>query len=355
MQTSTIHRRFARRSAVPLVAGAVLYLLLVVAWQNFIVPDLPPDPFRPNLSQGQVLWAGPRNHPIYTREDIENADVLVIGDSRIFHGIVAERLEEAGLGRVAVVWCFGGHLTSLLAAVREMPPKRLVIGLAPINLHPKKNPVMTEIMRREPPSLLQEGGNELVAAWAEEELDYLVEFGFTRSRAEKEVNDVLRNLEQARLRSTWSPERVDLEFKEWFNVRRRRVVGTLSTRTWDYAWFWNYQSGESDDVYRGILSEETAPERAASLERVTELIQELKDQGREIVCLRVPVAHQLLEIEEAAFPGARFEELCKELEVPYLDSSNRPFRTRDGSHLNGPGADRYSRVVAEFLAEQWMP
>jgi len=302
-----------------------------------------------------MYWAGPRNGPIHTREEVETADLIVLGDSRVYRGIVVERLEEAGLGRVASLWSFGGEITTLLDAVREFRPRRLVLNLTPVGLHSRKNPVMTEIMREPPPSLEGEGGPARVAAWAASEREHLHSLGLPKKMIERDVQSTVDRLEQGVLRSSWSSARVDLELNEWFDLHRPRVVTTLSTRTWKDSWTWILNPSRSEPTYRVLMSSKFDANRAASLERMAVQVRELQSDGWEIVCVRMPVAPGLLAIEERAFPASRFTELCRELGVTFFDHSRVPVPTADGSHLTDVGADRYSRFLAKKLASLWQP
>ncbi len=284
--------------------GAVLFVLLFTSWQLGLARLLPEDPGKVEHIYDGVSWEPPDPDMIYfAARDPVRADLLVVGDSRISHGIVERVFEEAGLGTTILLWGQGAQLIDELQLVRTFGPRRLLVHLDPTAVYVE------------------------VAPWA---LDVWAH----------------RNDPQA---ETLTPSLIDTTLDDWLRGLRDEHLATLNTRAWHSNWFYELDPTAHDSILRKRLRRETREERFAQLEPLEQELAGLIRDGWQITCFRLPVSPSLQEIENAAFPGQRFEKLCRSLGVAYLDHHGDPYETTDGSHLSLRSAREISATLAREL------
>lgn len=288
----------ARRS--PLLLFAVVFLALLGAWNFLVTPRFPANPRRTDLSAGGLVPTEPGRGPFYSSEDLEHASIIVIGDSRAHHGIVVEAFAEAGLGPTAVLWGSGAQLLELLPEVRAYPARRVVVALSPLSVYAERNP----------------------------ELDAII----------------------AKLQGM-SPEKIDFLLNEWLDIRRRGATSVLGTKSWRKSWFYEVNPRRSNPTYTRRLRESTRGQRNAATYELRDVMKELTRDGWELVCVRLPVSPQLLRIEVRAYPPSYFDQLCTNLEIPFLDYARSDYGTHDGTHLTADDAVRFSADLALALRD----
>ncbi len=292
------NRRRARRS--PAVIFAVVFLALLAAWNYIVAPRFPANPRRTDLSGGALITTERGLGPFYSSEDLEHARILVIGDSRAHHGIVVDEFAKAGLGRAAVIWGSGAQLLQLLPELRSYPARRVVVSLSPLSIYAERNP---------------------------------------------EFDAVLATIQGM------SPEKIDFLLNDWLDVHRRGATFVLGTKSWRRSWFYEANPSRNNATYRRRLRESTRLRRTAATTELRDMLRGLARDGWEFVCVRLPLSRQLLRIEERAYPSAFFDQLCSNLEVPFLDYSRSEYDTHDGTHLAADDSARFSADLASTLRD----
>ena len=129
--------RFATWKQTLQTAGlvAAVYLLGVLAWRTFAVPNFSPLRLgEPELVRPVEIWRPGQHGLIFRYGKPVPGAAHVIGDSRVQRGIVTGVMEDAGLGPT-VAWTRPAARTlDLLRLVDEQLPGRLVVALSPLGL-----------------------------------------------------------------------------------------------------------------------------------------------------------------------------------------------------------------------------
>ena len=288
------------RGWAPLATSTAVFALSLTVWLVFLEPRLPPPLRRRPHPPGELSWYVDGTAALYLKGEARAEGWLAMGDSRVNHGLDEDLLTELGIEPLAVLWVGGGQLEDMLAAARDLPPRRLLVSLTPLAVHR----VVTDAARE-------------------------------RERA-LEVMD-----------RSWS-RRVDDAIDERFVRLRASVVDWIDSRAFTYAWLEAPSPGATDARQAGALAEPTRKDRAAALEAITRALRELRDSGREIVCVRMPISSSLRAVEDEAFDPALFERMCADLGLPYHDlGTSEP--TVDGSHLTADGARHLAPRLADLL------
>ena len=269
-------------------------MLLLVGWK-LAQPWLPPDPQRHHFPPPRVVWIADDLRPLQAVGDPSTADILFLGDSRIHQAIERGPIELAGLGRCAVLGRGGAQLDELLLAPRRFPARRVVVALSPLSLYTDQAQGL---------GLWQRG-------WSRD--------GFERT--------------------------LDL----WTNSLQNRLVRTVNPRDWDTSWFARPEPNASTANYQRRLDRRTQPQRSQGLREAFELLHGLREDGWDVLCIRLPISEQLLAVEQDLFGGWQFETLCRRARVGYLDFTSLSYPTVDGSHLTAAGATAFSEHLARRL------
>lgn len=279
-------------------------MALLVGWRLLVVPRLPGDPARREHLEGE-LFRPSAALPLYGYRDPAQVDVLVLGSSRVDHGIVEGELEAAGLGSCGVLTGPAAQLLDLLREARDLGQRRLLISLDPVSFHCEELPDGEEYL----PEDLRAGAPTSLTR----EID-------------RHLSRGLRRLQQ-----------------EW--------IHPIRSERWESAWFFPIQPEASNQLFAQLLAPATRPARLERFREASAVLRELSMQGWEIVCFRVPISPELLEVENRLFAPRLYEEFCQRAKVPFLDHSADDYLTYDGSHLTLEEARRFSRVLARELEE----
>lgn len=290
----------SRRGVAPVLLALAVCGSLLAAWMLAVQPRLPEPLRRADLRPGELRWFESETVVAYLRGEPSPASVLFLGDSRVHHALDDGALDDAGLG-ACLLWIGGAQLGDLSSAARELEPKRLVVALSALSLH-------------------REGDRAAELALA-------------------------RRLEDRPLTA-----RIDRALDDAASDLRARWIRVLDPKPWMDSWFERASPRATDARERRDLRPETRARRAERLEELAAALATLLAEGRSIACVRLPISPSLRAVEEEAFPGTAFAELCERLGIPYLDRSEAKYETTDGSHLTAASARRFSADLAQDLA-----
>lgn len=290
----------ARRTWGPLLLGSVVTAVLLAVYSIAIAPRFPEDPDRVRFRPIRSFWFADQLRPLFSFEDPETAELLVIGDSRALRAVVAARFEEQGLGETAVLARGGARLVDLIEAAREMPTRRLVVTLTPFSLFER--------------SVRDERGTE-------------PERGELTTQA-----------------------RIDRYLDEHASRLRHNLVRTIDPAVWRRAWLPSPANVKAPIGYSDLMLVEEREQNRAALQRVVDQLAQLRDDGWDLVCVRIPISPELLAVEELGLPSAWITEAVEGAGLRYLDWSARDYPTDDGSHLTGPACEEFSAALAAELA-----
>jgi hypothetical protein len=326
-----------------------LYALLVTTWKGCVSGSMPEPAQRPGMETGKVIWVGERVGPFFSSDDLERAELLFVGDSRLRDAILVEPFEEAGLGRTGVLWGGCAQLTEMLPAARSLGSPRVVVALSPLSIYTTNFGLAAEILRNPLPDIAPPDFESKLEEWKSSERAHLLQAGFKPGRIEGRLAD-FENMIRDQVPVPWR-QRIDDRLARWADTRRQFLLRTIEPARWKKSWFLELDPSASNPVYSFRMQPETREPRLRTVERVATLLRELSSEGRVLAAVRLPIAPELLAIEETGFDSAEFVRLCELVGVPFLDYSRGDYRTRDGSHLTGPSALRFSRDLARELAQ----
>lgn len=288
------------RGLAPLGVGLATFALAMGVWLAALEPSLPPPLRRRPHPPGPLGWYVNGSVSLYLKGEPRAEGWLALGDSRANHGFDEEHLARLGIEPFAVLWVGGAQLVDLLAAARELPCRRIVVALSPL-----------EVYR--------------VITSAEQE----------------------RKLTLAFMKRSFS-QRVDAAIAERFVRLRSSLVHWQDTRGFASSWIERPHPGATDEQQKGALGPPTREERARNLERIEQAMRELQAEGRSIACVRMPISASLRAVEDEALAPELFVRMCERLGVPYVDyATSEP--TIDGSHVTAEAGRRLAPLLAQFL------
>jgi len=288
------------RGLAPLGVGLATFALAMGVWLAVLEPSLPAPLRRRPHPPGPLGWYVNGSVSLYLKGEPRAEGWLAMGDSRANHGFDEERLAELGVEQLSVLWVGGAQLLDLLAAARELPCRRIVVALSPL-----------EVYR--------------VITSAEQERKQALGF----------------------MKRSFS-QRVDAAIGERFTRLRSGLVHWQDTRGLNATWLETPHPEATDDQQRNALGPPTREQRLQNLERIEQLMRELQAEGRSIACVRMPISASLRAVEDEAFDPALFADLCERLGVPYVDyGTSEP--TIDGSHLTAEAGRSLAPRLAEFM------
>jgi len=341
-----------RPGAATAVALAIAALVLGV-WSH-AGAHLPPVGGLEDVSGERLLWIGPGVGPVGAGGDLEQADVLVVGDSRVGHGVHLSIASELGVGRVASIWGSGTELLGNLDALRSLAPRRLVVGLSPFGLVGHRDGAVPELSRERHPAFDPARPPRDVRAWAAGIRAELAAAGrapetFEGALAWWVTSHRLARAALQRQRLGFDPQGFDQRLGHRVDRARALRFGVVQPSQWEWGWAPPHDTRRSDEAYRTALAPEGAPQRGAARAALAERLSELTAAGWEVAAVRLPIDPGLRALEDAAGVGTELAELVAHAGVPYLDLGAWSDATTDGSHLHWRGADKATRALCAWL------
>lgn len=280
-----------------MAATLVVWSTLLLAWQQVVAAVAPEDPRRVQ----PLGWRLPNettNRPLYSHQDVDDAELWIVGDSRLFRGLYPEWFELKGHGETAILWGPAAQLLDLLPLVEDTPRRRVVVGLSPVSVYREfaNDDPQPEPLRRQ----------------------------------------------------------IDRQLESMVHELRVEHVRTLRTAPWMRGrWFYEPNELASDNTYRGQLRPVTRDPRMQRLERIENRLREIA-KHHDLVCIRAPISQSLLVIEDASFDAGLFAAMCERIGVPYLDYTRTlDLATSDGSHLTREAARQFTERLESDLRALW--
>lgn len=332
------------KRVLPLAVGAVVYAALLAGWQFGLAPRLPEQVYTLDAAGEGILWS-PLG-PYRASDDWEASEVLIVGDSRV--GSVEPGLVAAELDRsCGVLWSGGAEVFELVEMARDWGPRTLVAAVSPLSLlHPK--PEGLDLLEQVPERFAD---IDELREWMEDARRHFLDLDLEESSVDAVLGQWFAIERRKIERRELSTDEIDRRFGDRVDAWRSRRVRTISSGTWRDSWFETVDTSASNASYRNSLRPETRAEREANFAALTEQLRELVRAGWRVVCVRLPLAPELLEIEEEAVASARFERLAAEAGVPFLDYSRADYLTGDGTHMTVTSGLRFSRELGSDLRE----
>lgn len=327
------------------------FALCAGAWARFAPARVPAPLLHPNHSDGRLVWAAPGRGPFHALGDVEHAQLLCVGDSRVHDDCALEVLARAGLGAPATLWGPGAYLPHLLPLVAEQPARRVVVGLSFLSLAEHANPLVAEALREPPPPPSRLAAPADVARWRARQYEHLVSIGADRSAAALYTADLAEALALHYEHVGWFTARVDASLSARADYLRVSAWPTITTRPWRREWFEAPEPARLARWAGGLASLSKPAARAAAGAAITEALLALVAEGREVVCVRLPIARALLDGVRPHIPDAELRAVAEAAGVPLLEHQDEAFATRDGSHLTWRESERYTRFLADALRD----
>ncbi len=297
----------------------MVFLVLLGAWSTLAPRPLPKrGPFVScEWSTSSVAYSCSDSLPV--RRAIEAAETIVAGDSRLNVGISEPILSEKTGSPVSILARpanRGGQLVSLTGYLLALPPRRLILAFSPAS-----------IFRNQKGEALP---------------------GQTDWMLSRKVFDDTINMMTDRIRSRLVRP---LTFEHGFYDHNQLEFYFSPLTLYGVAYPVSYRPRSCNKPYTTHLAE-GREEREQNLPLLEKNLAQLKEKGWDIVCIRMPTFHELREIEENAFPGEKFEGLCRRLDLLYFDYSRTGFITYDGTHMDAYQAEAFSNLLGDDLREK---
>lgn len=355
--SSTRRRRGAcrHRPAGVLVALAVA-AVAVLAWRTATASRLPVAGLT-NQGAERAVWVGPGIGPLAAVGDLEAAEVVFVGDSRVGHAVHLAAAADAGLERAAVLFGFGVRAEDALCALAALEgPRSVVVGVSPLGLVGHTNRAVAETLREHHPAFDAERPPHEVRGWAKAERGHLVARGFTLGEADQTLAwwreahararaDLLR---RARVFDTSG---FDSRLAELVDRTRSLALNPLEPTEWHRGWWDPARPHASDGFYRAVLTPAGAPEREAAAVRLAAALRALADAGWRVATVRLPLEPGLRGVEDEAGLATLLAGVAERASLPYLDLGSEAGCSSDGQHLHWPAADRATRALVRWLRD----
>ncbi len=348
------------QSWAPLIATVALAALGLAGWQALAVSRLPEPIMHPNRFDGVIYWAGPNVGPFYAKQDVQSAELLFVGDSRVYDDTDLDVVRRAGEDSVGLIWGPNADLSVLLPAIMDLPAERLVVALSPSTLGAKTNPVMRASLVTPPPVFEPLSLESALGIWVDGERARLIEEGYTPFIVDTHLSSFRKVLRETTRRSEGGTHQLDRVVRERLNYFRTENIRTLATRRWHREWFEVANADKLVNACRITLEVITEEERGAAEAIVVEKLRELVARGVDVRCVRFPVSPSVLAVEREFVPDARLEAIAAAAGVPYYQfqedglpagvaPSEDPslYETRDGSHLTWAASRRFTSMLME--------
>ncbi len=358
----TVARVRRAQSWRPLVATVALVVLGLACWQAVAMPRIPEPIMHPNRFDGVIYWAGPNLGPFYAKQDVETADLLFVGDSRVYDDTDLDVVRRGGEDSVGLIWGPNADLSVLLPAIMDLPAERMLIALSPSTLGAKTNPVMRASLVSPPPIFEPLSLESALGIWVDEERVRLIDEGYSPFIVDTHLSSFRKVLRETTRRKEGGTQQLDRVVRERLNYFRTENIRTLATRRWHREWFEVADAEKLVRACRITLEEISDEERAAAEAVVVEKLRALVARGVDVRCVRFPVSPSVLAVEREFVPDARLEAIAEAAGVPFYqyqeaglaageDPAAHPerFETRDGSHLTWAASRRFTRKLVERL------
>lgn len=346
----------------PLVATVLLAAAGLGGWQALALSRLPEPIMHPNRFDGVIYWAGPNLGPFYAKQDVDSAELLFVGDSRVYDDTDLDVVRRSGEDSVGLIWGPNADLAVLLPAIMDLPAKRMVVALSPSTLGAKTNPVMRASLVTPPPVFEPLSLESALGIWVDEERGRLIGEGYAPFIVDTHLSSFRKVLRETTRRSEGGTHQLDRLVRERLNYFRTENIRTLATRRWHREWFEVPNADKLVNACRITLEVITEEERAAAEAVVVEKLRELIARGVDVRCVRFPVSPSVLAVEREFVPDARLEGIAEAAGAPFyqyqeaglpagVDPANEPgrFETRDGSHLTWAASRRFTGVLVERI------
>ena len=327
-----------------------MFVALLASWKLTVEPALPPRLFHGEGDRGEPRWIEPIG-TFLTHGDVDAAEVLFLGDSRMSDGIVLDVLDAESFPAYGMLWGASARLTDLVPAAERFDARRLVVGVSMLSLERPRRTAAAVARRGSAPPTAGPRLAEQLDRWATEQTEVLVEQGFDRARAELVLAGLADLQLEASLRTGMSPRAIDARLNDWLDGERRELLKVIEPERWGDGWVYEIDEARSDAVYTARLAAESPDVLRATALYVGGLLKGLVERGYDVVCVRLPMAEGLRAIEEQGLTREEFASIAETAGVPYLDYSRDVFATRDGSHLVVPAARAFTQRLVEDLRE----
>ena len=347
--------RSTRRSHGPIGASVLLAAGLVALWSLFVAPELPPHLRLAELEMFQdahlVDGLPARYHATH---DPRTAKVFIVGDSRVYEGISERTLAAGGVPNTTIVWDGGAQLEDLLDAVRAYPSRKLVTSLTPLGLYWDKHhsSLDAELLELPAPGSAEEMTLADIETWSADATRALQGRGHESAQLERQIGLWKRGFRHVARSQRGGTARIDQQLSDAADLFRRIHVRSIGPAFWDRGWVEDPRPGRSTGIYQRHLHDDARDERVRAALRIREQLRQLKRDGWEIVCIRMPTSRSLRQIEDSSLPPDALLQLCRSAGVRFWDDSRKHYSTRDGSHLMHPDALEYSASLAERISAE---
>lgn len=337
-----------------LLLGALLTGGLGLAAQR-LTQELPPLAIWPGDHQTGILYVDAGENTFDIHGQMEKADLLIVGDSRVSTSVVPPRFEEQGLGEVALIWAGAARLGALARIVEEYPELPTVIAVSPLSFAPRVNPVIAELNRKIHPGFNLDLSPRAIEPWVTEETQHLLDKGFHPGSVKRVMVRAQRlhaRLYEEKHNLTGS---VDASLGRWLDVKRCEWVTPIQPEEFDQGWVDQPNAGMNDKQFAWSLRSELREEREMEADRVFRRLADIP-RARKIAFVRLPTTQRLRQIEDRSVGARWLDRRIEALKRPYLDlglvEGASPYTTHDGSHLDWPSAERASREISAWLRDE---
>ncbi|MEM9801717.1 MAG: hypothetical protein AAGA20_15430 [Planctomycetota bacterium] len=362
METTSPRRIHRRQSWWPLASTLALTAAGLTSWQAFAVRHVPEPVMHPNRFDGVIFWVAPNVGPFYAKQDVESAELMFVGDSRVYDDIDLDVARKAGEPDAGLIWGPNADLSILLPAIERLPAKRMLVAISPSTLGAKTNPVMRASLQEPPPIFGSLTLESELALWTDVERARLIEEGYSPFIVDTHLSSFRKVLRQTTLRSRGGTRQIDRIVRERLNYTRSSTVRTVATNGWHRRWAEEVDPERLVVGMRVILEDVTDEERDRAEEIVVATRRAIAARGVDVHCARFPVSPSVLQVEREFVSDERLRGIAQAAGVPFHefhelglakgeDPAAHPekYPTRDGSHLTWPGSRRFTRDLMETI------
>ena len=320
----------------------------MAVWQFVIEPLFPPIAFENDFRGEAVRWIDSYGS-LMSIANVEEAETLVVGDSRIPAGIDVYALREHGITNAAALWVGEASLSRLLPAASTFNSPRMVVCISTLGLAPEIQGRKTAFNNGEAPPAGRAVSSTEYKAWRLRRTDELSDLGYTDGEVAGLFRYFERRYEQGLTRFSSGPRGIDSRLNAWFNNARFNTYRTVRPKPWAVSWFDDLDESKSDHIYQALADRKDAPGWDETRTVILDELIRLRASGCEVVCVRQPVSSSLLEIERGLVSDEEFRELCRDAGVPFLDYADEPYPTHDGLHMTHDSEVRFTKRLAADL------
>ncbi len=324
-------------------------------WNPFVLPARRLDHREP----ARIWWIEPGKGPAWHSVGVENADVVILGDSRVPGGLDLHWARDQGFPNLCRIWFAGGKTVDLMRPLLDWEePRRLVICFSSLGFIGIKNKPVSATMRTPHPAMDPAMEPWRVRRWAETEGEYLLAQGFRPHIADLTLKWWIRKHGEMRTShvsntSFVNTQLVDNRWNSRLDNLRCSLLNPVEPSNWWGSWWGKQDPQRSDADYKLRLSQSNKELAQQNLAELIQTLSVLRSRGWSLAGVRLPIEPSLREIEANSASGGMIDELVETLEIPYLDMGVWPNSTLDGSHLHLRGAKRATRELIGWMHELW--